>query len=65
MDKTGESETGYLPLEYMVYDQRWTTTFTVSRDSYVTVLVKYNKHGTINFSAASEEMQRVVITVSP
>ena len=65
MDRTGESETGYLPFEYTIHYLKWAVSYTATKDTYVSVLIKYNKHGSLSFSAASEEMQGVVITVTP
>ena len=65
MDKTGETDTGYLPLEYTVTYSQWKSSYTATKDCYVMVMIKYDKHGDLNFSSASEEMQGVVITVKP
>ncbi|MBO5270434.1 MAG: metallophosphoesterase [Clostridia bacterium] len=65
MDKTGESETGYLPHEYTIHYLKWSMSYTATKDTYVSILVKYDKHGHDDFSVANEEMQGVVITVTP
>lgn len=65
MDKTGESDTGYLPYEYTIHYLKWSASYTATKDTYVSILVKYDKHGHDDFSVANEEMQGVVITVTP
>lgn len=64
MDKTGETETGFLPMEYSVYYSQWKTSFTATKDTYVVVMIKYDKHGNIPFSKTSEDMKDVRIVIS-
>ena len=63
MDKTAETPTHDLPSEYTVYHSKWSTSYTATKDTYVMVLVKYDKHGNLNFSTSNEYMPDVVITV--
>ena len=63
MKKTGESDTHDMPSEYTVIQSKWSSTYTATEDVYVVVMIKYDKHGSINFSARSEEMKKILITI--